>query len=205
MDQEHVQIKAQIEKNFKIVDVEGQGLQLIYFVSFLRFLVVSFLGSGIVKLVSQHKNETIEVTFDCQGDVEIEPNFNEEGDNDEGEEGGDDDEEQNDDFEDRTGVAFTVTVTKGDQKIEFSCVASDSFTIENVQYLGTESSDSKEVYGGPHFSELEDLLQQSFYQYLEERHIDEDMSFFVLSYANAKEHREYLNWLHKLSAFTSKK
>ena len=41
--------------------------------------------------------------------------------------------------------------------------------------------------------------------YLADRNIDEDMSFFILSYSENKEQREYMNWLKKFMMFVDAK
>jgi hypothetical protein len=50
---------------------------------------------------------------------------------------------------------------------------------------------------------LDEKLQKSFYNFLKERKIDDDLSFFILSYSNIKEQNEYKNWLKKFYDFTN--
>ena len=61
------------------------------------------------------------------------------------------------------------------------------------------------IYIGPKFTELDDELRMEFQNYLEERNIDQDFSYFVLTYAKQKEQQEYVNWLEKLSEFVAAK
>lgn len=39
---------------------------------------------------------------------------------------------------------------------------------------------------------------------MEDRKIDNDFSFFVVSYSRNKEEREYVNWLEKVGEFAAK-
>ena len=61
------------------------------------------------------------------------------------------------------------------------------------------------LYGGPAFDHLDETLQNAFLDYLEDRHVDDDLSFFVLAYARHKEQQEYVNWLHKVLEFADTK
>jgi hypothetical protein len=51
---------------------------------------------------------------------------------------------------------------------------------------------------------LDDDLKEEFYNYLAERGIDNEFSFFVVSQARFKEENEYRNWLEKVGKFTAK-
>ncbi len=53
-------------------------------------------------------------------------------------------------------------------------------------------------------SELDEGLKQSFVEYLEELHVNDDLSYFILAYAKEKEQREYLGWLNGLAEFYGK-
>ena len=57
---------------------------------------------------------------------------------------------------------------------------------------------------GPQFFHLDDDLKEEFYNYLAERGIDNEFSFFVVSQGRYKEESEYRNWLQKVGEFTAK-
>lgn len=104
------------------------------------------------------------------------------------------------------GINMDITITKATgQKIIIDCVASKKLIVRNIRYAepGSDNDDPK-AYGGPVFDQLNDELQESFYSYLEDRKIDEDLAFFVLSYSRAKEQKEYSNWLNKVLDFAKK-
>lgn len=103
------------------------------------------------------------------------------------------------------GINFEVCVTKGDNKILFDCVSSRDMKIQNIQFFPTGKTVNDEtVYGGPRFDDLEEKLQDSFYDYLNDRGVDNEVSFFILSYSAVKEQTEYVNWLNKIVDFTAK-
>lgn len=156
---------------------------------------------GVVKLHRTYKGETIEVFFDCQDEVEDESLFNdmdmesaEETDEAEGTEG-------------MMGLNFDVVIKKSSgEKVIFNCIASRDLQISNIQHVpnGKDVEDS-DLYSGPIFSELDESVQDAMKSYLADRQIDEDLCYFVLSFARAKEQREYTNWLNQLLTFVEKK
>ena len=46
-------------------------------------------------------------------------------------------------------------------------------------------------------------MQGGFQQFLAERGVDEDLSFFVIQHARYKEEAEYLHWLKTLNEFVN--
>jgi len=183
IDQELEDITKQLLKSFKLKDTSGYG---------------------IVRLTKQHKDEVIEVEFDCQNAEDsglgVE-DLSHDGD------GGE--EEDEDELGDETdyGINFDVTIKRGDHKLIVDCLASDSLEVRNVRVVAPEhaSEDLMKLYGGPRFEDLDEALQRAFYDYLTERQIDDDLSFFVLAYSREKEQREYVNWLEKMMEITVEK
>jgi len=183
-DPEFLDVQKKILKSFKISDPPGLGL---------------------VTMTANINGETVVVEFDCQELEELEPT-DEEIQAMENSESTEDDED-GDGFPNKTGNVFTVKVTKGSDMINFGCTASDMITINKIELFtdGIKESQWEDVYGGPEFDTLAEDVQKSFYDYLEERNIDEDLCYFIISYAKDKEQREYLNWLEKTVAFIGKK
>ena len=189
VDPELEDLTNEIKKNFTITDKEG---------------------SAVVHLSRKYKNETIEVSFNCQDETELD-DFNQLDEkfsniDDNGElikQDGDGDEDEDDDFGGgMIGQVFEVTVTKGDQKVLFSCVAEEEIRIENVTYLGTRNKGDDQFYAGPLYDHLDDTLKASMSNYLSERKIDDDLCYFILKYARHKEQNEYMNWLKQMLNFT---
>jgi len=105
-----------------------------------------------------------------------------------------------------TGVNFDVTITKGNEKIVFNCIAYQQIQIENVQFVpaGKESGD-KELYGGPIFEDLDEALQEAMAAYLADRKVDDELCYFIAAYSTNKEQKEYVNWLNSVMNFVEKK
>jgi complement component 1 Q subcomponent-binding protein, mitochondrial len=163
--------------------------------------------TGTVTLKREYNGETIEITFDCQDEAEMD---------------GDDEMEEESELETPAaseeeddgegpamefGINFDVKITKpSGEKIVIMCVASRNLIVRSVRHLEAGVDiDNTLSYAGPVFEQLNEELQDSFYSYLEERSIGEDLSFFVLSYSRVKEQSEYSNWLNKVMAFAEKK
>ena len=162
---------------------------------------------GSITLTRQYLGEKIEVTFDCQDEAEM----------DDMDDAPDAEEletpapsEEDDDGEGAAmefGINFDVKITKpSGEKIIVMCVASRNLIVRSVRHLeaGKEIEDTMS-YAGPIFEQLNEELQDSFYTYLDERAIGNDLSFFVLSYSRVKEQTEYNNWLQKIMTFAEKK
>lgn len=118
---------------------------------------------------------------------------------------GDDDDFDEDD-DDMSGMVrhhFKVTVTKNSgDKIVVICYAGKGIEIQNLIHLPAgKSAQDEESYSGPSFDTLDDSLQEAIFGYLDDRKVDEDMSYFVLNYARHKEEKEYKNWLKQMMKF----
>lgn len=169
-----------------LVDVQKQVLKV--------FKIKEELGASVVKLTRKYKDETIEVKFDVQ-DVEMD----EEAEIPE-------DAAEDEEIESPMGLNFEVKVNKNGHSVIFDMFASDALSIRNVRYLDAAHGEAEEeglLYQGPVFNELAEELQAGFYEYLTERSVDDDLSFFVLAYSREKEQREYVHWLKSLKDFTT--
>lgn len=180
INQEFLDIKSQISKTFNISEEDG---------------------SGIVKLTHKSSNEDIEIVFDCQDEVEGEPDFGDFEDMENVPEESEDDEQA------EVGIKFHVTIGKKgtSDKIVFYCVAGQQIVIENTQFLPAgKAIEDTSLYHGPIFDKLSDDLRESMLSYLADRSIDEDMAFFIMAYSENKEQREYMNWLKNVMTFVEK-
>lgn len=54
---------------------------------------------------------------------------------------------------------------------------------------------------GPQFDELDETLQNAFYDYLAERGVDDDLAASVSDYCSSKEQLEYVGWLKGMQSF----
>ena len=186
-DPEYMEITEQIRKSFTIEDKQGLGVTKLH---------GKFSGD-------KGGEESIEITFDCQDEAEMDmdvdslaslaENLDSEDDLDEG------------DVMDY-GINFQVNIAKSDgSKLVVDCIAAKELQIEGVQFVpaaySSKVEQEEEVYGGPVFDQLDETLQDAFYEYLADRKIDSDMSFFILAFSRSKEQSEYVNWIKNVAEF----
>jgi complement component 1 Q subcomponent-binding protein len=173
---ELVEIKQTIVKTFKIEETPGHS---------------------VVKLTANHKDEKIHVTFDVQEEMQDDSPMDM------------DDEEMPAEEEGQVAYRFVVNVAKNGQQLVFDCAAGAEVEIRNINIIPEgvkyESEATNELYSGPNFADLDDNLKDAFYEYLSERKIDADFSFFVAAYAHDKEQREYTQWLKSVGEFVGSK
>lgn len=165
-----------------------------------NFAIKDAAGMGAVSLTRTYEDEKIAIEFDCQN---IEEDFEEN-------ELDEDDEEQEEGEEEEpamvTGINFEAKIHRGSSYLHIDLFAGNSLEVRNVRFVGEEQKgvDEIKLYSGPKFLDLDADLQQAFYEYLAARKIDDDLAFFVQTYSQDKEQKEYLRWLKKCLEFTSK-
>ena len=62
----------------------------------------------------------------------------------------------------------------------------------------------KSRYLGPRFDELDEELQVSFGEFLEQRGLNDEFCNFAQEFAEWKEQNEYSRWLNNVKAFAAK-
>jgi complement component 1 Q subcomponent-binding protein len=176
-----------------------------------NFQLSEKVGYGEVILTRTFNDETITVKFDCQDEAEDVANDNQnlEDDFNNGQpqhhEVTEDDAEP---LDDKFGLHFEVSIQKksGDKAV-FSCLATHQQTkilhISFISAVAAKSGVDDTLYGGPRYEDLDPAVQGGFQQYLAERGIDDDMSFFIIQHSRYKEEAEYLNWLKTLNDFVN--
>ena len=68
-------------------------------------------------------------------------------------------------------------------------------------FSGAESS---AAYGGPIFDELDETLQNAFYDFLAQRGVDDELAGRIADYCSSKEQTEYVSFLQAVEKFVSK-
>jgi hypothetical protein len=61
--------------------------------------------------------------------------------------------------------------------------------------------DEGAAYSGPNFDELDQALQNGFYEYLAARGVDDSLCERLADFCAAKEQAEYVNWLGGAASF----
>jgi complement component 1 Q subcomponent-binding protein, mitochondrial len=87
------------------------------------------------------------------------------------------------------------------------------FYIEDVEFFKdstqalTESAEAdykrQFAYAGPVFDQLDDSLQNGFYEYLEDKGVDAELISTLAQFAEWKEQSEYTKWLENVHSFVS--
>ncbi|KAF7814481.1 MAM33 domain-containing protein [Senna tora] len=104
-------------------------------------------------------------------------------------------------------ITFIVNISKGESGriLEIMCSAWPD-TIE-IRRLVIRASNNTIVqpYAGPEFKELDDELQDSLYDFLEARGINDELAVFLHDYMKNKNKIELIRWMGTVKSFIEKK
>ncbi|CAK9186810.1 unnamed protein product [Ilex paraguariensis] len=104
-------------------------------------------------------------------------------------------------------ITMIVDVFKGEGSdvLEFVCSAwPDSIEIQKA-YMRKHDRMASQPYMGPGFKELDDELQNSLYEYLEARGINDELAVFVHEYMRNKDKTEFIRWMETVRSYIEKK
>ncbi|XP_021906485.1 uncharacterized protein At2g39795, mitochondrial [Carica papaya] len=104
-------------------------------------------------------------------------------------------------------ITFIVNISKGDdgEVMEIMCSAwPDSIEITKL-YIHQHGKMLAEPYLGPEFKELDDELQNSLYDFLEERGINDELAVFLHQYMKNKDKTEFIKWMETVKSYIEKK
>ncbi|CAL0335258.1 unnamed protein product [Lupinus luteus] len=104
-------------------------------------------------------------------------------------------------------ITLIVSISKGegDKVLEIACSAwPDSIEI-NRMFIRTNKKMQAEPYAGPDFKELDDDLQDSLYDFLEVRGIDDKLATFLHGYMKNKDKAEFRGWMERVKSFIERK
>lgn len=104
-------------------------------------------------------------------------------------------------------VTMIVDICKGEDGdvLEFVCSAwPDTIEIQNV-YTRGQKQITNPLYMGPEFKELDDKLQDSLYDYLEMRGINDELAVVLHHYMKNKDKTEFIRWMGTVKSFIEKK
>ncbi|KAL1809752.1 hypothetical protein ACET3Z_026742 [Daucus carota] len=100
-------------------------------------------------------------------------------------------------------ITMIVDIFKGDGNsvLEFVCSAwSSSIQIQKV-FMRAHDRMTGHPYTGPIFKDVDDSLQDSLYDYLETRGINDDLAGFLHAYIKNKDKSEFIRWMGNVSDF----
>ncbi|XP_034695440.1 uncharacterized protein At2g39795, mitochondrial-like [Vitis riparia] len=104
-------------------------------------------------------------------------------------------------------ITLIVNISKGEGSdvLEFVCSAwPQSVEIVNVLVHGKDGRPNQ-LYMSPKFKDLDDELQESLYEFLETRGIDDDLAIFVHEYMKNKDKTEFIRWMGTVKSFIEQK
>ncbi|KMT01072.1 hypothetical protein BVRB_9g223270 [Beta vulgaris subsp. vulgaris] len=104
-------------------------------------------------------------------------------------------------------ISMIISVFKmnSNQVLEFICSAwPDTIAISKLFVRPQAKVPHQPPYTGPKFKELDDELQDSLYEFLEERGIDDSLCAYLHKYVNHKEKAEYIRWMNSVKAVMEK-
>eukprot|EP00249_Psilotum_nudum_P010666 c22687_g1_i1 orf=508-1293(-) len=121
------------------------------------------------------------------------------------------DDEQQEESQERIPCLFMVVdLTKGTEKaaLEVRCTYyrdNQDVTVEHVAYLVDGRTKENETTPGPYeapdFLDLDENLQQAFFDLVKARGITARLATYLMDYLAAKEHREYMQWIQNVQSF----
>lgn len=104
----------------------------------------------------------------------------------------------------RISLIVSIFKKNSNQVLEFFCSAwPDTIAISKL-FVRQQAKMPNQPYTGPKFRELDDELQDSLYEYLEERNIDDSLCVFLHNYVNYKEKAEYIRWMKSVKSVMEK-
>ncbi|KAF2301476.1 hypothetical protein GH714_025116 [Hevea brasiliensis] len=103
-------------------------------------------------------------------------------------------------------ITLIVNISKGNGNVlEIMCSAwPDSIEITKL-FTRTSEKMPAQAYVGPDFKELDDELQDSLYEFLDARGINDEMSAFLHEYMKNKDRTEYIKWMGIVKSYIEKK
>ncbi|KAF6171235.1 hypothetical protein GIB67_036903 [Kingdonia uniflora] len=103
-------------------------------------------------------------------------------------------------------ISLIVDVTKEEDgnRLEFICSAwPECLDIEKV-YMFKSDRNLIHPYTGPPFVKLDEELQIAFFEFLQERGVNDELAVFLHEYMMNKDRMEFLKWMNKTKSFVEK-
>ncbi|PON80986.1 Mitochondrial glycoprotein [Trema orientale] len=110
-----------------------------------------------------------------------------------------------DDVELHISLIVNISKEKNGNMLEIVCSAwTEELEIDKVSIRKQESVLAK-PYPGPIFKDLDDELQNSLYEFLEARGINDELAVFLHHYMKNKDRTEFIRWMETVKSFVEKK
>ncbi|KAJ8504365.1 hypothetical protein OPV22_005251 [Ensete ventricosum] len=107
----------------------------------------------------------------------------------------------------RLHISLMVEVSKGDDSelaLQFACSAwPDDVEVEKV-FPVRRGHAAHRQYMGPDFKELDEEMQDTLLEYLEERGVNDELAGFLHGYMANKDRTELVRWLRNIETYVKK-
>ncbi|CAL9162560.1 unnamed protein product [Musa hybrid cultivar] len=107
----------------------------------------------------------------------------------------------------RLHITLMVEVSKGDDSefaLQFACSAwPDDIEVEKVFPVRRGHATHRQ-YMGPDFKELDEEMQDTLLEYLEERGVNDELAGFLHGYMANKDRTELVRWLRNIETYVKK-
>ncbi|KAJ0075774.1 hypothetical protein Patl1_34704 [Pistacia atlantica] len=102
-------------------------------------------------------------------------------------------------------ITLIVNISKGGGEVlEITCSAWPDTIDINQLFVRENNKMSAQPYVGPEFKALDDELQDSLYEFLEERGINEQLAVFLHEYMRNKDRIEVIRWMQTVKSYIEK-
>ncbi|XWS11720.1 hypothetical protein CRYUN_Cryun37aG0023800 [Craigia yunnanensis] len=104
-------------------------------------------------------------------------------------------------------ITFIVNISKGvdSNVLEIMCSAWPDAIVIKKLFVRGHNRTPDQPYFGPEFKELDDEVQDSLYEFLEERSINDKLAIFLHEYMKNKDKSEFIKWLGTVKSYIEKK
>lgn len=104
-------------------------------------------------------------------------------------------------------ITMIVNISKeeGGNALEIICSAWPDTIEINRLFVRKSGNMTAHPYTGPEFKELDDELQDSLYEFLEARGINDDLATFLHTYMKNKDKTEFIRWMGTVKSYIEKK
>ncbi|KAK7381530.1 hypothetical protein VNO80_00075 [Phaseolus coccineus] len=102
-------------------------------------------------------------------------------------------------------VIVTISKGEGDGVLQITCSAWPDYVEIKKLFIRANENIIDEPYVGPEFTELDDALQDSLYDFLEVRGINDELAVFLHQYMKRKDKTEFVRWMERVKSFIERK
>ncbi|KAK9690483.1 hypothetical protein RND81_09G130900 [Saponaria officinalis] len=96
-------------------------------------------------------------------------------------------------------MIISISKEESNRVLEFICSAwPDTIDVKQLFVREQSKLPNKPPYTGPLFEDLDDEMQESIYNFLEERGIDDNLCTYLHNYIHYKDQAEFIRWMESV-------